>query len=308
MMKSAILDRLRKNTVSIDHEDYLDDEALEEAAMWAFSEGTYYASPKVVAAIEPGIYNIVHDYSKGICFEPIKLKQEELIRFSDYTTDQVIRGIHDFWGRKDLFRQYNITFKRGIFMYGPPGTGKSCTVQLVMEDVVERGGIAVSSWPGSAKFVAGMKLLRKIQPEIPVVIVLEDLDSIMDRENDSDLLNILDGVEHVDNIVFLATTNHVTKFQPRVINRPSRFDRKIEVGFPGDTVREKYLQALAGRNRDQPILNIDKWVLDTEGFSIAHLKELFISTVILGTGYAESLKILKDMQAPEKDEDEDDED
>jgi ATP-dependent 26S proteasome regulatory subunit len=174
-----------------------------------------------------------------------------------------------------------------------------------MENVVERGGIAVSSWPGSAKFVAGMKLLRKIQPEIPVVVVLEDLDSIMDRENDSDLLNILDGIEQVDNIVFLATTNHITKFQPRVINRPSRFDRKIEVGFPGATVREKYLQSLAGRNKDdegncKKQINISKWVSDTEGFSIAHMKELFISTVILGVSYEASLKILKSMQAPEK--------
>jgi ATP-dependent 26S proteasome regulatory subunit len=291
--------------MTIDHEDYLDDEELAEAAMWAFADGTYYGSPKVVAAIEPGIYNIVHDYNKGICFEPVTLKQEMLVRFSDYTTDEVIQEIHDFWGRRDLFRQYNITFKRGIFMYGPPGTGKSCTVQLVMENVVERGGIAVSSWPGSAKFVAGMKLLRKIQPEIPVVVVLEDLDSIMDRENDSDLLNILDGIEQVDNIVFLATTNHITKFQPRVINRPSRFDRKIEVGFPGATVREKYLQSLAGRNKDdegncKKQINISKWVSDTEGFSIAHMKELFISTVILGVSYEASLKILKSMQAPEK--------
>ncbi len=43
-------------------------------------------------------------------------------------------------------------------------------------------------------------------------------------------------------------------------------------------------------------IDIKKWVKDTEDFSIAHLKELFVAVIILGDDYAEALENLNCMK------------
>lgn len=279
--------------------DNLDADGLDEHHNWAVRDGCYYAAPKTAERIEPGVYSIKTSYEKGVYFEPVSLKKEELVRFEDEITDEVVNEIRNFWSRKAVFRQHRIQFKRGIFLYGPPGSGKSVTLQFVMNDVVKEGGIAISNWPGSDLFHAGMMLLRKIQPEIPVVALLEDMDTILGAEkNKNDLLNLLDGVEHIDNIVYLATTNYLDKFPPNIINRPSRFDRKLEVKFPSGRARAVYLRSLLSRSDAK--IDFDRWVTDTDGFSVAHLKELFVSVVLMEISYETAMLSVKSMIA-EKD-------
>ncbi|NJO18646.1 MAG: AAA family ATPase [Thioploca sp.] len=61
---------------------------------------------------------------------------------------------------------------------------------------------------------------------------MEDLESILKSNNPSTVLNILDGVNSFDNIVFLATTNYPEELESRIKNRPSRFDRRFYIGPP----------------------------------------------------------------------------
>lgn len=273
--------------------EYLDDEELDEALVWATESGEYWGSPKTTPKISPGIYAITHDYNRGVVFTHLDVKSEPLMRFVGHAGDLVIQEIRDFWGRKELFKKFGVLFKRGIFIYGPPGTGKTCALKILMNDVVEAGGIAVK-WPSSADlFVAGMRLLRKLQPEIPVVVVMEDLDAILENENRSKVLNILDGVESIENVVYLATTNYPEKFEARIIDRPSRFDKRFEIGYPAPEVRAAYIQRLLGEHTDA--IDLDEWVSSTKGFSIAHIKELFTSVVLLGNDLAGEVKRLRAM-------------
>lgn len=273
--------------------EYLDDEELDEAFVWATENGEFWGSPKTTKKISPGIYTITHDYNRGVVFTLLDVKSEPLMRFVGHASDLVIREIRDFWERKELFRKFNILFKRGIFIYGPPGTGKTCALKILMNDVVEAGGIAVK-WPRSADmFVAGMRLLRKLQPETPVVVVMEDLDAILENENRSKVLNILDGVESIDNVVYLATTNYPEKFEARIIDRPSRFDKRFEITYPDSDVRAAYIQQLLGDQSEA--IDLDQWVASTKGFSIAHIKELFVSVVLLGNDLEGEVKRLRSM-------------
>jgi hypothetical protein len=43
-------------------------------------------------------------------------------------------------------------------------------------------------------------------------------------------------------------------------------------------------------------IDIKRWVKDTEDFSIAHLKELFVAVIILGDDYSEAFGNLKLMK------------
>ena len=293
--------------------EYLEEGDLEEAKVWALSGNQYYSSPTTVPKLKPGPYTISHEYGMGIVFTPSNLKDEKLIRFPDHTTSQIVQEIKDFWARRELFKKFGILHKRGIFLYGPPGTGKSCALQLVMEEVTKLGGISITEFPRCKMFVEGMKLFRTIQPETPVVVIMEDLDAIMADQNESRVLNVLDGVDSFDNVVYLATTNHPENFESRIIDRPSRFDRRFEIGYPSPDIRFAYLVHLTKGYIVGEML--EKWVADTEMFSLAHLKELFIAVVILEHPYDEVLEELRHMAIKvgrsrardEIDEDEDEE-
>jgi len=78
----------------------------------------------------------------GLYFEKIPVRSEGLLRFPDTNSERVVKEIQKFWEREDVFESYSLTYKRGILLYGP-GSGKSCTIQLIMEDVVNRDGIVI---------------------------------------------------------------------------------------------------------------------------------------------------------------------
>jgi len=149
------------------------------------------------------------------------IKNQELMIFPDSRSKIVINEIKSFWGKEKKFREYGISYKRGILLWGPAGSGKSCTLQLVTQDVVERGGVCLN-FDSPNLFKIGMRLLRKIQKDTPVVVLMEDIESILRSYNESEILNILDGIEDMDKVLFLATTNYPEELGSRIINRPSR--------------------------------------------------------------------------------------
>jgi SpoVK/Ycf46/Vps4 family AAA+-type ATPase len=139
--------------------------------------------------------------------------------------------------------------------------------------------------------------IRRIEPTRPLIILMEDLDALVgeDKYVTSKLLNILDGIKQIEGVVYLASTNYPEKLEERVSNRPSRFDRRYRIELPSSEIRESYLKFKLPE-ADQKSLDIKKWVKDSEGFSLAHLKELVISTLVLGNNYQDSLAHLKEMK------------
>ncbi len=75
------------------------------------------------------------------------------------------------------------------------------------------------------------------------------------------------------------------------MNRPSRFDKRIFIGMPTEAARQVYLNAKL-KNLEES----KKWAKDTNGFSIAHLKELFVAVKILGESYTDALHTLRAMK------------
>lgn len=271
---------------------------------WTTSDGVLFLpAARTIKELPPGVYEIDSNSTTGLFFEKIPVKTEGLLRFPDTNSNQVLTEIQKFWDRENIFQEYDLTYKRGIILYGPPGSGKSCTVQLVMHDVVERGGI-VLEFGDPYMFVDGLRALRKIQPHTPVVAIMEDLDSLLESYNESEILNILDGVNDVHKVVFLATTNYPNKLGHRIMNRPSRFDKRFRIGFPSAGARKMYFEHLIGEHNINKLdIDLKKWIKDTDRLSIAHLKELFVAVVILGDDYKSAIKTLKAMKEEVVDKD-----
>ena len=273
---------------------------------WSTSDGKrYIPSSKTSKELVPGVYDIVHNNTIGVYFEQIPVLTTGLIRFPETNSDKVVSEIQKFWTKESIFRDYNLTYKRGIILWGPPGSGKSCTIQLIMRDVVERDGVVIK-FTHPSLFLEGIRKFREIQPDTPVVVLMEDIDSILEMHSESEVLNILDGVNQIEKVVFLATTNYPEKLGARIVNRPSRFDKRFKIGHPNAESRRIYFEYIIGEKKINELgIDLDSWVEDTEEFSIAHLKELFTAVVILGDEYEDAIESLSVMREDKLDSSED---
>jgi len=264
---------------------------------WNTCDGVrFFPTGVTVKELRPGVYEAKYIPTQGHYFEKLETKTDGLIRFPETNSEKVISEIQNFWENEELFRLNRVIYKRGIILWGPPGSGKSCTIQLVVVDVMKRGGVVFKFDNHPSTFVECMRHFRVIQPTTRLVVLMEDLDSILEKYCESEVLNILDGVEKIENVVFLATTNYPEKLGDRIINRPSRFDKRFMMPHPRAKSRKIFFDHLFSFGATDPSkYDLSCWVKDTAGMSIAHLKELFISVCIQGDSYGDAIETLRAM-------------
>lgn len=260
---------------------------------WTTSDGdAFFPAGRVSKQLPPGYYDIGQTMTGELFFKRKAIKAEKLLRFPDSTFDKVLANIESFWELEERFAAEGIPYRRGIALYGPPGSGKTCILRIAIDDLVNKRKGIVIDFPSPHLFEEGYRVLRQIHANMPMVVLMEDLDSILDRHMESDVLNVLDGVTDIHNAVFLATTNYPQKLGSRILNRPSRFDQKYYVGMPSREAREMYIRTKLS-DEDE----IQRWADDTEDFSIAHVKELFVANKIFGDAYDNALKVLREMSS-----------
>lgn len=253
---------------------------------------TFTAIGTTVSHLPPAIYTLTNG-NGVIFFNKTKVLTDNLIELDDSAALKVIAGIEKFWESKDKFDKFGILFKRGILLWGPAGSGKTATVNMLMNDLVTRGGmVVIVQSPPTA--IQGLHELRRIEPDRPIIVVLEDIEEMINNYGEHGLLGLLDGEHQVSNVVVLATTNYPEMLGERIINRPSRFDEVILVDMPSAKARLRYLQHVL--KDTVPEAELHEWVVATDKLSIAHLRELIVATQCLGRPYAEVVDRLKRMK------------
>ncbi len=204
--------------------------------------------------------------------------------------ESLIKEAQKFWHVADNFRKLGFLHKRGFLLMGPAGCGKTSIINRVAEYVPRNldGVVLLVTDPAWAEVV--LSDLRQVEPERPLLAVIEDIDATLGEGREERLLSLLDGKTKVDHILFIATTNYRERLDQRLLARPSRFDRVELIGVPSAEVMRAYLE------RQVPDLvgaELERWVEWSEGFSLAHLKELVLTVRCLGADASEAAVRLK---------------
>jgi SpoVK/Ycf46/Vps4 family AAA+-type ATPase len=211
----------------------------------------------------------------------------------------ILKDIDNFWNRVDVYKKYNFIHKRGILMYGEPGCGKSGIIQLISQQIIKNDGIVINikDEEDVERFTSFIGTFRKIEPKRPLIVLLEDIDSLAGegRSQTARLLNILDGVKQIEGVVYIATTNYPEKLQERITNRPSRFDRRYKVELPNEEIRRAYINHKLSDD-DLKNVDVDLWVTKTDGMSLSHLKEVVVSVIVMGRTFEETMDNLEGMK------------
>lgn len=174
--------------------------------------------------------------------------------FDDIVTpnkQEIIDYLDMFINSKEYYDRHHITYKGGIILHGPKGNGKTSIVQAIANYI---GYCVLTTTPDTIS-----KLYSIIQQKS--IVIIEDIDCyIGDRDkielNDDNrkvmsdigtLLNVLDGVSSMQEILFIATTNHIDRLDS-AITRSGRFDLKVEI----PNLEEKYAVELINKLEAKP--------------------------------------------------------
>lgn len=268
-------------------------------ALWQIlPNGRFRPGARTQAKLPAAAYRVQRD-DYGLFLTRTDILSDEIIELPEASHLRVLEGIRKFWASQSRYQKHGLIYKRGVLLWGPPGGGKTVTSQLLMNEIVRKhdGVVILADNPSWA--VEALRFLRAIEPIRPLIVVLEDVDEIVREHSEHSLLAMLDGEHQTDNVVYIATTNYPERLGARIVNRPSRFDERIKIGMPSRAARIVYLKkACAGL--DVPL---EQWADDTDGLSIAHLRELVVAVICLEQEYAGVIERLRAMEIrPKEDE------
>lgn len=239
-----------------------------DPSRYAVSQDTFRAAPVTTSRLPAGWYDAGSDALVR------KTLDVDALHDSACTEARaILEEAKAFWNAADDLQARGFNARRGLLLYGPPGTGKtSLTTLLAAKAIAELDAIVVTGERIDV-LESALALIRSREERRPILVILEDIEEIYDYQS-SGLLSLLDGHRKIDRVFTVATTNKLGKLDGRLINRPGRFDRVIEIGPPNEDARRAFLELTAPELSDE---ERTQWVAQSAGWSIAHLRELVIS-------------------------------
>lgn len=278
---------LLSDLLSYEEEGSAPEKPKETVSVWVQEKDIIRASTNLTLrkSLDPGVYNVHFDRDNGLYCTQIKPVSDELFVFSDSITNKLLSEISLFWDKAELYKANNLIHKRGILLEGYPGTGKSSIISLLSNEIIAKGGVVfkVTGFRNLGHYVDFIQSgFRKIQPDTPIITILEDLDQY--EEVESELLDFLDGKTHIDHHVLITTSNN-TESIPDTFLRPSRIDLKVEVPLPCEQTRREYFEF-----KKVPAEALDELVEKSEDLSLADLKEIYVCIYLLDYSIDEAIE------------------
>ncbi|ERG97932.1 MAG: AAA family ATPase, CDC48 subfamily [Haloquadratum sp. J07HQX50] len=180
-----------------------------------------------------------------------------------------------------VFEEMDMQSAKGVLMYGPPGTGKTLLAKAVANEsesnfISVKGPELLNKYVGESE--KGVRdIFKKARENAPTVVFFDEIDSIATERGGntgdsgvservvSQLLTELDGLESLEDVVVIATTNRPDLIDSALL-RPGRLDRHVHVPVPDETGRRAIFDVHTESKPLAESVNLDTLAAETEGY------------------------------------------
>jgi transitional endoplasmic reticulum ATPase len=181
----------------------------------------------------------------------------------------------------EVFTQLDMEAAKGVMLYGPPGTGKTLLAKAVANEadsnfISIKGPELLNKYVGESE--KGVReIFKKARGNAPTVVFFDEIDSIATERGRnsgdsgvservvSQLLTELDGLEALEDVVVIATSNRPDLIDSALL-RPGRLDRHVHVPVPDEAARRAIFDV---HTRNKPLaddVDLDALARKTEGY------------------------------------------
>ncbi|ESS07919.1 MAG: AAA family ATPase, CDC48 subfamily [uncultured archaeon A07HN63] len=181
----------------------------------------------------------------------------------------------------EVFEELDMAAAKGVMLYGPPGTGKTLLAKAVANEA-ESNFISIKGPELLNKYVGesekGVReVFSKARENAPTVVFFDEIDAIATERGSnsegsgvgervvSQLLTELDGLESLEDVVVIATSNRPDLIDSALL-RPGRLDRHVHVPVPDEEARRKIFDVHTGAKPLADDVDLDKLARKTEGY------------------------------------------
>jgi transitional endoplasmic reticulum ATPase len=268
LSKEAAMNALRRIRPELDlEEDEIDAETLErlEVVEDDFKQALKGIEPSALREVFVEVPDVTWDRVGGL----------------DETKERLREAIQWPLEYPEVFEQMDMQAAKGVLMYGPPGTGKTLLAKAIANEAQSnfisiKGPELLNKYVGESE--KGVReVFEKARSNAPTVVFFDEIDSIAGERGRnsgdsgvgervvSQLLTELDGLEELEDVVVIATTNRPDLIDSALL-RPGRLDRHVHVPVPDEDARRAIF---AVHTRDKPLaedVDLDSLASRTDGY------------------------------------------